>query len=657
MRAFLEVKAMADEFDGLDESSEDGGAPPLEQPAPTPAMTEEELAAARAEYRRLARQNTGHALPAHAANFDELLALADQLKPADTEGIESVIERGVQMNLNDIQNGRLKATIRDRTKLGLRTLARHWQKTAARATIEKVPTPSEALEIEAELRWREGTERNVLRQRLWQTAAPFANRPDLIEHAADTVQALGVVGERKAIKANYLAMSSRVLAEPRVISVLDTGITAAGKSFLMNTVAKLFPAECVKSVTTGSPKALVYLVDKDSRALAHKIILLHETAGFIAASDTEDNPSAALVRELLTGGRIRHIVVEKEAKGRFVTREVEVEGPVSLITTSARANLDPEMENRFLTVPTDESPKATREIQMAQLSGETRRSAERAAKAVEELVAFQRWLQSEAGVRVVIPDELLDACAAVGGMPLTVQTRRDLPLFKLAIMTCAAIHMARRKRDVEGRLLAEFEDYEAAHDAIDDFLAASYSTKLEPSEIAVLAAIETLIAEDQKRRAAIEGALKPGEGVPMDHLPSKAPKARLTYDMIAARLQMKSRNTLARRVKALRLAKAISVVTEHQGHGARSSTWELLIPAARALVAKGGRFMPLPSDVAEMLADPAARRRRLDQIIAENGSLPDWRTRGDAENADAEDAVGGCGAKVMESEDGDDEAV
>ena len=59
-------------------------------------MTEEELAAARAEYRRLARQNTGHALPTQAANFDELLALADQLKAADTEGIESVIERGVR---------------------------------------------------------------------------------------------------------------------------------------------------------------------------------------------------------------------------------------------------------------------------------------------------------------------------------------------------------------------------------------------------------------------------------------------------------------------------------------------------------------------------------------------------------------------------------
>ena len=53
-------------------------------------------------------------------------------------------------------------------------------------------------------------------------------------------------------------------------------------------------------------------------------------------------------------------------------------------------------------------------------------------------------------MRVVIPDELLEAIAAVGGMPLTVQTRRDVPLFLLAVKACAAIHMARRQRDAEG---------------------------------------------------------------------------------------------------------------------------------------------------------------------------------------------------------------
>jgi hypothetical protein len=54
-------------------------------------------------------------------------------------------------------------------------------------------------------------------------------------------------------------------------------------------------------------------------------------------------------------------------------------------------------------------------------------------------------------------------------------------------------------------VIAEFEDYDAAHDAIDGFLAASYSTTLKPPEIAVLAAIEALIDEDQKHRAAEAG--------------------------------------------------------------------------------------------------------------------------------------------------------
>jgi hypothetical protein len=556
---------------------------------------------------------------------DELRAKAAALATGDIAGAKGIIDAAVALpRMDELEKdgllGAMKRALGGEFKMA--SLNAIW----ARAASALRPSPEALAAADAAVN---AAEKEAERARLAPLVGGLANRLDLIEHAADVAQALGVVGERKAIKANYIAMSSRVLAEPRVLSILRTGLTAAGKSFLMNTTACLFPDECIKVVTTGSPKALVYLVGEDSRALAHKIVLLHETAGFIASSDADDNPSAALVRELMTGGRIRHLVAEKDDSGRFATREIEVEGPISLITTSARANLDPEMENRFLIVPTDESPQATRLIQLAQLSGVTRHNAERAAKAVEELVAFQRWLQSEAGVRVIIPDELMEASVAVGGLPLTVQARRDVPLFKLAVMACAAIHMAQRKRDARGRVIAEFADYEAAHDAIDGFIAASYSTALKPPETAVLATIEILIAEDQKRRAAIEGALKPGEGVPMDHLPSNTPKARLTYDMIAARLQIKSRNTLARRVKALRLARAISIVTEHQGYGPRSSVWELLIPAARTVAMKDGRFMPPPSAVAEMLADPAARRKRLDRIVAETGALPDLRTHED----------------------------
>jgi hypothetical protein len=60
--------------------------------------------------------------------------------------------------------------------------------------------------------------------------------------------------------------------------------------------------------------------------------------------------------------------------------------------------------------------------------------------------------------------------------------------------------------------------------------------------------------------------------------------------------------------------------------------------------------MPPPEAVGELLSDPARRKQRLDQIAAENGSLPDWRTfeaddqgdkNGQGETEDDEEDEGG----------------
>ena len=66
---------------------------------------------------------------------------------------------------------------------------------------------------------------------------------------------------------------------------------------------------------------------------------------------------------------------------------------------------------------------------------------------------------------------------------------------------------------------------------------------------------------------------------------------------------------------------------------------ELLIPAQVAAMANRGHFMPTPSAVAELLADAALRQKRLEQILAENGSLPDWCVEAVDEAADADDEL------------------
>lgn len=495
------------------------------------------------------------------ARFAELLAQAEQLKPGNLEAVESLIEAGVRLALSDTQRSQLRHTINDCTckQIGLRALGKDWDRAERRYKAESAPTRAEIAARQAVEETKCADTRRREREKLAAEAAALANRPDLIEHAADIAQALGVVDERKAIKATYIAMSSRVLAEKRVISILRSGVTGGGKSFLIENIVPLFPEDCMVDITTGSARSLVYLIDNEGEhALSHKALVLGETAGFIASSEKEDNPATTQVRELLTKGNTTHLVSLKNKKGGFTTHKIKVRGPIALITSSARLNLDDEMRSRLLEIPTNEGKKATRKIRRAQLSGETRRRAERAAKDVAELVAFQRWLQAEAPVDVVIPDELLDAIAAVGGIPDTIPTRRDIPLFKLAIQACAAIHMARRQRDAEGRVLAELEDYEAAHEAFDDFLAAAYSRKLLPNEIEVLDAIETLIAKSRKKRAETElTAAQARERLPEDHLDLNEPKAKLTYSEIMDHIAVKQRRMLSQRVERLRKAKAI----------------------------------------------------------------------------------------------------
>jgi hypothetical protein len=605
-------------------TQETDDSPPAGAPAPEAIRAAPETTAPDAE----------NSAPIGERGIDELSARAARLAPGDIAGARAIIEAAVILPPDGLEKDRLLDALKKALKnVRIDTIRAAWISAAAKLR----PSPEDMAAADAAVR---AAEKEAERARLGPLVKDLAIRPDLIEHAAGIVQALGVVGEQRAIKANYIAMSSRTLDENRVLSIVITGLSSAGKSHLMNTVAKIFPPEFIEVITSGSPKSLVFMVRDDPHALSHKIILLGETAGFIAGSDTEFNPSAAMVRDLLTDGVINYGISEKGDDGQFVTQKIKVYGPISLATTTARANLDPEMENRLLEVPIDESLRATAAIQHAQLSGETRRRAKAAAPEVEKLIEFQRWLQLEEGMRVVIPDDLLEAIDAAGGIPVTVQTRRDVPLFLLAVKTCAAIHRARRKQTDEGEVIAEFEDYEVAHDAIDGFMAATYSTSLKPPEIAVLAAIEALIVEDQKRR---KGAAKATAGKPetvgFDGLSITDMKARFTYDALAAQAQIKSRQTLSKRVKALKRAKAIEVTVEHSGYGTKASIWELLIPAAQAATAaKYGRFMPDPMNVYELLIDRVTRQKRLNQILAENGTLPDWRdddAGGGQENADS----------------------
>ena len=397
------------------------------------------------------------------------------------------------------------------------------------------------------------------------------------------------------------------------------------------------PRECVVSITSGSPRALVYMVADNPEALKHKIVVVHKTAGFIASDDGDNgNPSGAIVREILTRGHANYPYVEKDDQGRLVTKTLVAEGPISLITTSARSNLDPEMQNRLVSIPVNESARATRAIQTAQISGAAEKSRPEAKRLAEAHQAFQRWLQAIAPVRVVIPDDLRQAIlGSLGRLPDTVRTRRDVPAFLLAIKAAAALHMAQRQKDGHGAVIATIEDYAAAHSAFDRFIAMDYSSELKSGDLLVLDAIEKRITSDQASRARQEKAWKAaGTTFPFTHIPADKPKAHTSYDEIGVTLNMRSRKTLAARVKALKTAGAIAIENQGVGHPA---VWEIILTSAQASRMARGGFMPPPAEIEALLKDSAARGAKAADALTAAGQLTDWAVETEGEEPAPQD--------------------
>jgi hypothetical protein len=128
----------------------------------------------------------------------------------------------------------------------------------------------------------------------------------------------------------------------------------------------------------------------------------------------------------------------------------------------------------------------------------------------------------------------------------------------------------------------------------------------------------------------------------MDHVLADQPTADFGYDKVQARLNMKSRNTLARRIKALKAAGALSV--EWGGVG-QPATWKLLISPAQARSGGCGQFMPTPGAVAFYLLDAPGRESKVAELVAAAERLPDW-----AEGAPQDRPQG----KPPEGEDGED---
>jgi DNA primase len=191
-------------------------------------------------------------------------------------------------------------------------------------------------------------------------ALAFLKNPALFEEVLADFETLGYTGEEMNKLLCYLAAVSRKIEEP--LSVMIQSRSAAGKSFLQDTVLSMVPEEDFVKYTRLTDQALFY---KDSGSLKHKILAVEELDGM--------NGAIYSIRSIQSSKKITIAYTGKDpVTGRLRTEENTVEGPLSVFITTTQVDIDGETASRFVFLAIDESREMTERILAKQRENYTR---------------------------------------------------------------------------------------------------------------------------------------------------------------------------------------------------------------------------------------------------------------------------------------------
>ena len=237
-----------------------------------------------------------------------------------------------------------------------------WKDVASEARDAADAEAAKASAEERERIWREINERRQREtaeehERLWSSCKEIAESPTLLADMEKIARRLGLVGEGASLRGAYLTASSRLNKES-AICLLRRGAPAGGKNFLIDKTFALIPDDCVVRMSSGSPLSLVYYGGEDEDALKHKIVYVPEAA-VIAEKNRVESPLTIMLRILISEGRLDHNVALPQADGPPETVHIKRNGPVVVIITSARDNVEDELLTRLMTSDADESPEQT----------------------------------------------------------------------------------------------------------------------------------------------------------------------------------------------------------------------------------------------------------------------------------------------------------
>lgn len=317
-----------------------------------------------------------------------------------------------------------------------------------------------------------------------QEVPALARLPRILDGVADEVRVRGLVGEERLARTLYLVLTSRLL--DKQVSAGVKGHSASGKSYTVETVARMFPPDAYLEFTAMSERALVYSPEE----YAHRTLIVYEVTAL--REGVEDDMTSYFVRSLLSEGRIDYEVTVRDKDGGFTTKKIVKQGPTNLIFTTTETRVHAENETRILSLATDDSREQTARV-LLELADESS-----GGRDLEPWRELQRWL-ADAEHRVTIP---YARQLALRVAPVAVRLRRDFGSLLALIRAHAVLHQNSRARDPVGCIIATLDDYAVVRDLVADTIAEGVGTTVSNTvrdtvtAVAVLARPQGVMARD-----------------------------------------------------------------------------------------------------------------------------------------------------------------
>jgi DNA primase len=171
-----------------------------------------------------------------------------------------------------------------------------------------------------------------------------------------------VYGDREPLELAILVALGAQLAplpngRPLGASILLTAPPSRGKNHIIDAAVKPLPPEMIFSFEIASGQSLYYAADENPGFLKHTFAYPNEIEGAEQLWE--------FLRPMLSKGMAHKIVTAKDPKGNFVSREITVEGPVTIAIPTIRNKTDNQLQTRLLLAELPDYPGRVKEHSVA----------------------------------------------------------------------------------------------------------------------------------------------------------------------------------------------------------------------------------------------------------------------------------------------------